>query len=179
MRIPAAAAAVLLLAAPAAAVRAQAPDDLAQRIVNDPGAPQVNGARGSLRDDPKVQGGKAIRIKVARKGANPWDVFVGNPIKKPVRAGDKLLLAFWARLESGENGATTATLPYNGIQLAASPWTPVFHGPVEIGPEWKLVQVEGKTDKDYPADALGVTIHLASAKQIVDLGPIIVLNQGQ
>jgi len=148
-------------------------------IINDPGAPQVNGASGRLRDDAEVQGGKALRVVVRGKGANPWDVAVETAITKPVKAGDQLLFAFWARLEKGEGGATTAALPYNAVQMSAAPYTTVLAGPAEIGPEWKLLEVRGKADADRAAGTLKATIHLATAAQTVDLGPIFVVNLGQ
>jgi hypothetical protein len=161
-----------LLLAPAAAQDAL-------NIINDPGAPQVNGASGRLRDDANVQGGKALRVVVRARGANPWDVAVESPITQPVKAGDQLLLAFWARLEKGEAGATTTTLPYNAVQLAAAPYTTVLTGPAEITSEWKLHEVRGKADADHAAATLKATIHLAGAAQTVDLGPIFVVNLGQ
>ena len=170
------AAAAVVLAISAAA---GAQDDLARQIVNDPGNPQVTGARASLRDDPKVQGGKALRIEVARKGQNPWDATVGGSIGKPVKAGDNLVLIFQARLEKGDKGATTATLPYNAVQLAAAPYSTVISNSADIGPDWKTIQVNGKADKDYAAGALKVTVQLATAKQTVDFGPIVVLDRGQ
>ena len=161
-----------LLLAPAAAQDAL-------NIINDPGAPQVQGASGRLRDDPAVQGGKALRVVVRSKGANPWDIAVQTPITQPVKAGDRLLLAFWARLEKGEGGAATTTLPYNAVQQTAAPYTALFTGPAEIGPEWKLLEVRGKADADHAAGTLNATIHLAAAAQTVDLGPIFVVNLGQ
>ena len=169
------AAACLAFAAPAAA----AAPDIAQQIVNDPAAPDVTGAKAALFDDATVQGGKALRIQVPGAGQNPWDSALASPVKKPVKAGDNILLAFYARLEKGDKGATAVTLPFAGLQLADKPWTPIFHEPVEIGPEWKLVQVKGKADKDYAAGTLRVTVHLATAKQVVDVGPVILLDQGQ
>lgn len=160
-----------LLLAPASA------QDL--NIVNDPGAPQVNGASGRLRDDPGVQGGKALRVVVRGKGANPWDVSVESAITQPVKAGDELLLAFWARLEKGEGGAPTTTLPYNAVQLSAAPYTGLFAGAAEVGPEWKLHEVRGKADADRAAGSLKATIHLATAAQTVEFGPIFVVNLGQ
>ena len=148
-------------------------------IINDPGAPAVNGASGRLRDDVNVQGGKALRVIVRSKGANPWDATVETALTKPVKAGDQLLFAFWARLEKGEGGATTATLPYSGVQVTAAPYTTLFSGPAEIGPEWKMVEVRGKADADHAAGTLKATIHLATAAQTVDLGPIFVVNLGQ
>ena len=148
-------------------------------IINDPGAPQVNGASGRLRDDANVQGGKALRVVVRGKGANPWDVAVESPLTQPVEAGDELLLAFWARLEKGEGGATTTTLPFNAVQLSAAPYTALFSGAAEVGPEWKLHEIRGKAAADHPANALKATIHLATAAQTVEFGPIFVVNLGQ
>ena len=162
-----------LLVAPAAA------QDAALNIINDPGAPQVVGASGRLRDDPGVQGGKALRIVVRGKGANPWDVAVETAITQPVKAGDKLLLAFWARLEKGEGGATTTTLPYNAVQESAAPYATLFAGPAEMGPDWKLHEVRGKADADHAAGTLKAAIHLATGAQTVDFGPIFVVNLGQ
>jgi hypothetical protein len=166
---------LLLAVAPVAALA----QDAAQQIVNDPGAPDVGGAKASLVDDAKVQGGKALRVAVPKKGANPWDSTVGGAIKKPIARGDRLLLLFSARLEKGENGATTATLPYNAIQLNAAPYTSIIQGSGQIGPEWKDFEVEGVSDGSYKAGDLKVTIQLATAKQTVDFGPIVVLDRGK
>ncbi|KRA81198.1 hypothetical protein [Altererythrobacter sp. Root672] len=158
---------------------ATAQDDLASKIINDPGNPQVTGASAKLREDPAVQGGQALRIAVRRKGANPWDVAVQTTIDKPVKAGDSLIFAFWARLEKGENGATETVLPYNAVQISAAPYTALFVEPATIGPEWKMFEVKGKAAKDQAAGSLNATIHLATAAQTVDLGPLIVVNMGQ
>lgn len=171
-------AAAFIAAAPVAGQAAQ-DSDLTKQIVNDPSAPDVNGAKASLVSDPKAQGGKALRVQVPRKGSNPWDSTVGGAIKKPIAKGDRLVLLFAARLEKGENGATTAVLPYNAIQLAAEPYTTVMTGSEQIGPEWKDFQVTGVADANYPANALKVTIQLATAKQTVDFGPIVVLDRGK
>jgi hypothetical protein len=165
---------LLLAAVPLAPAPAQ--DGL--NIINNPAEPQVNGVRPRLLDDPAVQGGKALRVPVRRRGKNPWDVAVQTTLIQPVKAGDQLLFAFWARLEQGEGGATTATLPSNAVQQATEPWDWLFGGPVEIGPEWKLHEIRGKAGKDYAAGTLNATIHLASAQQTVDFGPIFVINLG-
>jgi hypothetical protein len=153
------------------------PDKIAGMIINDPSAPSINGAKGKLIDDATVMGGKAVRIDVPRKGTNPWDISVNSPVKKPVKAGDTLLLVFAARLVQGENGATT-TLPWNAVSLASPPWTGIVGGSADIGPEWKTVEIRGKADKNYATGTLGAGIQLATARQTVDLGPIIVLDLG-
>ncbi len=137
------------------------------------------GAKSSVRNDANVQGGKALRIQVAAKGKNNWDAFASSPIQKPVKAGNKLVLAFWARLEKGEGGAASSTLPFTGVQVSSPPYPSIFNDAVQVGPEWKLHQIKGTADKDYAAGSLGVSIHLANAKQTIDLGPIFVLDMGQ
>ena len=170
--------AVLCLAVGTPATALQG-DDIANKIINDPSALQIVGAKSSVRNDAKVQGGKALRIAVPVKGRNNWDAFASSPIGKPVKAGDNLVLAFWARLEKGEDGATTSTLPFADVQVSSPPYPPVFNEAVQVGPEWQLHQVKGKADKEHAAGTLGVSIHLANAKQTVDLGPVFVLNMGQ
>ena len=176
---------LLLLAAPAAAPAGQAApaaqDDILNRIINlpPPSSYRVDGAKGTIRKDEGVQGGKALRIAVPGASDKAWTISVANPIEKPVRAGDRIVLAFWARLAKAEGGATTANLPFNGVQLAAAPYTPLFSGGVEIGPEWKMYEVKGKADKDYPGGTLNAALHLATGKQTIDLGPVFVLNMGQ
>lgn len=164
------AAALLLAFAPAAA------QELV--VINNPAEPQVNGAKARLRDDPAVQGGKAMRIQVRRRGTNPWDVAVQSAIDKPVKAGDTLVFAFSARLEEGENGAAEGTLPYIAVQLAGEPYTTLFSDQATIGPEWKMVEVRGKADADHAPGTLNATIHLASAAQTVEFGPLIVVDLG-
>lgn len=166
----------LAIAAPAAAVQG---DDIASKIINDPSAPQIVGATSSVRKDDKVQGGKALRIVVPAKGKNNWDTFASSPIQKPVKAGDNLVLAFWARLEKGEGGATSSTLPFAGVQVSSPPYPSLFNEAVQVGPEWKLHQVKGKADKDHAAGTIGVSIHMANARQTIELGPVFVLNMGQ
>jgi hypothetical protein len=166
-------------AAAPSALAALDPDTIASRIVNDPAAPEVRGAKAQLVDDPKVTGGKAMRMQIPRKGQNAWDISVNSALKKPIKAGDTLLLVFQARLVQGENGATTTTLPWNAVSLTSPPWSGVVGGPTDIGPDWKMVEIKGKADKYYAPGTLAAGIQLATAKQIVDLGPIIVLDLGQ
>ena len=154
------------------------PATLASKIINDPGAPQVSGALARLIDDTNVMGGKALRVQVPRKGKNAWDVSVSSAVKMPVKAGDTLLLVFPARLAQGENGAASTTLPWNSVSLTSPPWSGVVGASADIGPDWKLVKITGKADKDYAAGSLSAGIQLATARQTVDLGPIIVLDLG-
>lgn len=169
---------ILLLAlAPVGAAAAQS--DLTTRIANDPGAPQVNGAKAKLVDDPAAQGGKALRVTVAKQGKNNWDSVVESPISKPVKAGDRLVLMFDIRLQQDRGAAPGSTSLYSAVQMTAAPYTSVLSGQVAVSPEWKPQKIEGRVAKSYAAGELKVSIQLGNAKQTVDLGPIVVLNLGQ
>jgi hypothetical protein len=171
------AAACLIALAPLAAASAQA--DLASKIINSPSKPNVYGAKGKLVKDAAMEGGNALRVTVAAKGKNNWASVVETPFVRPIKAGDKIVLMFEARLEAGEDGATTATIPYSGVQMNIAPYTGVVSGKVTIGPEWKLHKVEGTAKQDFPASALKAMIQIGNAKQTIDFGPIVVLNMGQ
>ena len=178
--------AILSLIFSVSAATAQPPvadDDIASRIISipAPSAFRLDGtlARGNVRRDPEVQGGRALRVQVPGRSERAWSVTVAVPITGAVRAGDALVLAFWARLERGENEASSSELPYNAVQMAGAPYTPVFAGAASIGPEWQMHEFRGRADRDYAAGELNVAIHLATARQTVDIGPVFVLNMGQ
>lgn len=167
------------LALPAAQTAPADPD-----LLNNPNpdALQVYGLPGGGKPksikDPKVQFGKAIRIDTPG-GGNAWTVGVNSPLAKPVRKGDKLMLAFYARLEKGADGAATSRIAAGQIQLSAAPYTSLFGQPFEIGPEWKLYQVSGRADRDYAKGELSAALHVNTAKQTIDLGAVAVLDYGQ
>lgn len=166
----------LTLTPPAAA--AAQDDNIASKIINKPGSTTVNGVKAKNRSDSAVQGGKAIRLPIV-KANNLWDVSVNTAIDKPIKAGDNLILAFWARLEKSPDGATTTIIKNAAIQLASPPWSSVANGQVTVGPNWELHEIKGKADKDYGAGSVGVTIQLGDASRTMDFGPVFVLNMGQ
>ena len=88
------------------------------------------------------------------------------------------MLAFWARLAKADAGVATAQVPTAAIQITKPPYASVISAPATIGTEWKLHQVKGRADRDYAAGDLAVSIHLATARQTVDLGPVFVLDLG-
>lgn len=71
------------------------------------------------------------------------------------------------------------TLPSNSVSLTSPPWSGVIGGPAEIGPEWKTIELNGRADKDYAAGAIGIGIQLATARQTIDFGPILLLDLGE
>lgn len=168
----------LILALAFAAAPAAAQSDAARQLINEPspGAFTVYGLpeKPKPRKDAGVQGGQALRVVVPAKGANPFAVGLSVPVKKAVKKGDKLLLAFWARFDKAEG--PSVTLANVSVQLSSAPYTGFFGQSVEIGPAWKMYSVEGTADRDYAAGQLAIAMHLATGKQVIDLGPIFLLD---
>jgi len=135
-------------------------------------------AKGTVVDAPAVPGGKALRVTVAGKGANAWDAGVTSRITGPVKTGDELIYVAYLRLESGENGATSVVLPGNYVSPATPPYTPLFGGPGTVTPKWTMLRARWVADKDYAPGALQAGIHLATGKQVVDIGPMYVSKIG-
>ena len=168
-----------VLALPDAAA-AQDAESIAERLLNDPRVealqPYGQPIPPTVRADKSVQFGKALRVRL--KGDDEfWRIGVITPLLKPVKKGDQIVIAFWARASGTENGAPGRI---GRVQLEATPVIrTIFEQAFEIGPEWKMYQLKGVADRDYPAGALNAAMHLDAAKQVLDLGPLFVLNYGQ
>lgn len=175
--------AALWLTLPLAAspvVAAQGTPSMADRLANDPRVEALNpyGLRipPSVRSDKGVQFGKSIRM--ALKGhPDFWRIGVTTPVLKPVKKGDQIVIAFWARATETDGG-----LPgkIGRVQLEATPVIrAIFEQPVEIGAEWKMYQVKGVADRDYGPRELNAALHVDAVKQVLDIGPVFVLDYGQ
>lgn len=132
----------------------------------------VRGAKSVKTIDADVAGGKAKRIRV-EKGENNWDTVVTAPIGPAVKAGDLLVIVYFARVEEGPG-----EMPYNVIQLNAAPYTAIIQGGDTLTDEWNAYVVQGKAPNDIEAGKLSMELHLASAQQVIDMGPAFVLNLG-
>lgn len=131
-----------------------------------------------MMKDPNVQGGQFLRVTVTAKGANPWDVGASSPIQKPIAAGDTVLVAIWLRAPQLKDGETMS-LPYIGSNGAAAPYDALANANVNITNTWKLYYASGKASKNFAGNSMNATVHLASDKHVVDLGPVFVLDFGQ
>jgi hypothetical protein len=125
----------------------------------------------------QVQGNNAFRVDVAAPGTNPWDVGVSALSNKPIAAGDVLLLGVWARVERLPAGASVARINI-GLQLTEAPYTPMATRSIEVGPEWKLYFLQADAPRTYDPGQAGASVHLATASQTIDLGPVFILDFG-
>lgn len=170
---------VSLFAVPPLAAAAPEATSMADRLLNDPRVealrPYGQPIPPTIRADKDVQFGKALRIKL-QGHPDFWRIGVTTPLLKPVKKGDRIVIAFWARADQTENGAPGKI---GRVQLEATPVIrAVFEQPFEVGPEWKMYQLKGLADRDYAAGAFNAAMHLDAAKQVLDLGPLFVFDYG-
>jgi hypothetical protein len=161
--------------------RAQSDAEAAQQMLNDPNPATFNlygitPAPKSVKDD-SVQGGRALKVKVTGAG-NPWDVGVSVPLTKPIRAGDRIEMMFYAKIDKPAEGETSGRLG-GGIQLSQAPYSSFMTKDFEITPEWKLYTLSGVADKDYPKGAVNAAFQLDTGKHVVALGIVAVFDKGQ
>lgn len=177
----------LMLALPVA-VAAQTPNPalptggaLTDRIVNDPrpAAFSVYGLRlpPRVRADKTVQFGKAVRVPIDSDAPPDHRIGVTSLVLKPIKKGDRLVVAFWARAQETEGGAP-GKIARVRFEEARQPHRPIFAQPVVVGGEWRLHQVSGVADADFAAQQLQVALHLAGAKQVIDVGPVFIMRYG-
>ena len=166
--------------APAPAATPAAGGNVLDRAINQPGSNwALYGAnqKSKMIKTKGVPGEEAMRVEVTAKGANPWDVGALSPIQKAIGAGDAVLVAVWMHAPNLKDGET-APISFFGATEAAEPYGNIAAGNVDVGKEWKLYYASGKAPKAYAPGAARVTVHLAGAKQLVELGPVFVLDFG-
>lgn len=177
-----AAALLLPLIAHAAQQGAASADDMSKYIINTPSAASwaAYGAnqKSQIVKAPQVTGGGAYRVTVTQGSANVWEVGVQSPISGAIKSGDKILLAFWARVVTPPAGQQTGVISAANIQLAAPPYTAQITAPISIGNTWKMHYVSGTASQDLPAGKGTVQLQVGSAPQVIDLGPVIVMDFG-
>ncbi len=163
------------------ALPASAADDITSKMVNEPGTAWAAFgpcAKDELFQDPTVQGGSAERLTITGKSANQWDCGGSISIVKPMAQGDVLLLAFWAKTERGPASADASNI-YANVQFNAAPYNSLGSAMVHVGPQWKMYFVQATADKDYKANTAIAQLQLATGEQVIDFGPLFILDYGK
>lgn len=162
-------------------VPALADGGIADKFVNDPSRGWATfGATATheLIQDPAVKGGTAQRVTISAKGAQPWDAGALTNVVKPIAKGDVLLLAFYARAQEPPEGAQTIDIIAR-LQEADAPYTSIgTQETVHLGTGWKLYYAKGVALKDYKVGGVSGALNLATGKQVIDFGPIMILDFG-
>jgi hypothetical protein len=124
--------------------------------------------------DAKVAGGAALEVTVAKKGDNAWDVQALADVLQPIHKGDHIhaSIPIKGKLLDGTGNVKL----YMAIQSTGDDHHPFGRKNFTISPDWQTYGLDAFADADYPAGGAGFTIHLATGKQVVDLGPLTITD---
>jgi hypothetical protein len=119
----------------------------------------------------------AYEVTVTKVGRNAWDDGAVSVIQKPINAGDVILIALYIREPSLADGQTE-TLPLIGATGAKAPYVGIASASATITNQWKLYFASGTSPQAFSAAGAQVTVHLASARHVIQVGPARVYDLG-
>ena len=70
-------------------------------------------------------------------------------------------------------------ISFSTLAIAMPPYTPVLEMTTPITDVWKSYCGHRVATSSLPANGSNVSIHLATAKQVIELGPVFVFNFGK
>ncbi|MEW6306833.1 MAG: hypothetical protein AB1705_25490 [Verrucomicrobiota bacterium] len=120
---------------------------------------------------------QAIRSKVKLRPTDVWNVQLSTLLAEPVKAGDVVLISFWARtIESKNYGGKGAFNVYFGtpetdLEVTAS-------HELTIGDKWTLVQIPATVAASYEAGKGMLNLDLGNDPQTLEFAEIKLLNFG-
>jgi len=155
-------------------------ETLIKKVINEPGTAYAFYGAGMTQKqmkDPEIPGGVFVRVDVSQKGGHPWDAGGGYPILKPIKAGDVIVFAIYARAPNLKDGET-ASMPGLGVCQDSAPYAPIAVADRQITNRWNLYFVSAKASSAWRRGEAHVAMQLAADKQVIDLGPVFVLDLG-
>jgi hypothetical protein len=121
-------------------------------------------------------GGTATQFVISAKGKSPYDIGTNVPITSDIKTGDIMIVAFLARTIVAETPDGQGEIGVR-VQQNLPPSYPGFGDKVlKIGPNWRLYQIKTQAKQDIPKGQGVIGLHLAGAKQTVEIGRAYVLN---
>jgi len=174
--------ALCAIAAPVAAqeVNPLESEALMKKAINDVGTAYTfygSGFTQKSMKDPNVPGGQFVRVDVSHKGDHPWDVGAQYAVTKPIKTGDVIFFAVYLRAPNLKDGET-ALVPGTGVGQAESPYTSVASMDMHVTNQWNVYYASAKATTGWQRGQVRASTQLAADKQVLDLGPLIVLDLG-
>lgn len=165
--------------APSASAQSQ-PFDLNSKLINTPDSNwNIYGPDQSSKRIEKggPKGYPAYEVSVAKQATNAWDDGAVSIIPKPIGAGDVVLVAVYLRNPALPDGQSE-TIPMVGATGASVPYPAIAGAPAKITNQWQVYFASGKALQAFAANGAQVTVHLASARHVIQLGPMKVYDLG-
>ncbi len=126
---------------------------------------------------PKAGGGYAYRITVNQPGNHRWDVQLNTVIPSAIQLGHVYLVRYDARCIELMNQEGTA---HANVEKNGPPHSKTMSRAVDFGTEWTTINLPFVVRKGLAFDAREAvfTLHLAAAKQVIELANIQLIDFG-
>ena len=118
---------------------------------------------------------QALRVQT-HHSANQWDMQATSPTGGNIARGDTVLIMIFARAQTAATGGSR--LPAR-LQIQTAPYTALVESSFDLTDQWKQLCMSAVAAQDFPKDGSTVALHLATADQVIDLGPVFVFDFGQ
>ena len=122
-----------------------------------------------------IPGGVATQFTVGAKSTNVWEASAGVPIGDAVAPGDPLIVAFIARTIAADTPDGKAIIGVR-VQQNVAPYDGFADHAIAVGANWGFFQLKTTAKMALPKGGGEVTLQLAGAKQIVEIGPVYVIR---
>lgn len=122
-------------------------------------------------------GGKSYVVST-RKSKNAWDIGVTNTLFQEAKKGDVLHFTFFAKALELPEGEDLVVLKSVGVQKSSEPYNSLFGKDIYLSDKWQSFTLAGSADKDYAAGELQATFQVATGKQTIAFGPLLIFNVG-
>jgi hypothetical protein len=93
-----------------------------------------------------------------------------------IHEGDTIMLTYYARAAEPAEGGSKLTAR---VQLAGPPYSSILDITSDISGEWRSYCGFRVSNANIDEKKSSVSIHLATAKQVIELGPVLVFNFGK
>ncbi len=147
--------------------------------INDPGATNWDyygaGTTHKIVAAKGMPGDSATQFTVPAVGKNPYDSGANVPLGEGINEGDIMIVAVLARTITAETPDGLGRITVR-VQQNAAPYPGFGEHTLSIGPTWKLLQIKTQANISIAKGQAAVALHLAGAKQIVEIGRVYVLN---
>lgn len=123
----------------------------------------------------EVPGGQAVQFTMAAAGTNPYDIGLTIPVTRKIEEGNILILAVLARTVSADTTDGKGKIGVR-VQQNAPPYPGFAENVISVGPNWGLFQLKTQARMTIEAGKAAVSVHLAGAKQVIEIGQVYLLN---
>lgn len=127
--------------------------------------------------DNSIAGGEAVKVKISGVGTDPWSAGANVPTQLATKKGDVLAAIVYARASELPEGQVRAVMPIH-IQQQGGSYKQYGSAQANLTKEWGRFVVYGALDQDFKDGEVGAALHLATGKQVIELGPVYIMNMG-